>query len=320
MSAPADTPGRTVCPRRRSHRLTTHIRPISAHEAPLFASVGNSQRVEETYRRMVEQGETRPEWCFVAFEDARPVGRMGFWALPAEPDHRNVWGARAPADPGLAEELVRTSHASLAECGVRTVEWRIRDDDPFREPKLDLLSRIHYPFIQAKSRHVLDPARPRAASPSRLEFRSRRETGDEIFVDAIRRVTVGTLDRMTRRWVDRLGPEAEARKTFEGLSDLHDESGWWQLAFEGEDLVGLIVPQRLDQHGVINYIGVVPGHRGRRRSAELIDRAVATLAAAGLAQVIADVDVENAPMAAAFERAGFVRRPGERVYEADLPL
>ena len=50
---------------------------------------------------------------------------------------------------------------------------------------------------------------------------------------------------------------------------------------------------------------MVPEQRGRGYAGELLAEATAFLAGQGAGRIRADTDVANAPMAAAFERAGF---------------
>ena len=69
----------------------------------------------------------------------------------------------------------------------------------------------------------------------------------------------------------------------------------------------------------IGYIGVVPERRGRGYVNDLLARGTETLLRVGNGQVLrADTDVDNAPMAAAFERAGYRRFATRREYEIRL--
>ena len=73
----------------------------------------------------------------------------------------------------------------------------------------------------------------------------------------------------------------------------------------------------------IFYVGVVPEMRGRGYVDDLLAAGTATLleARAGEAKDMllrADTDVANAPMADAFERAGWRRFAGRREYSVDL--
>ena len=66
----------------------------------------------------------------------------------------------------------------------------------------------------------------------------------------------------------------------------------------------------------IGYIGVVPSQRGRGYVDDLLARGTAILRHDVPDIVIrADTDLANAPMAAAFERAGYERFATRREYE-----
>ena len=95
--------------------------------------------------------------------------------------------------------------------------------------------------------------------------------------------------------------------------------GWWELAYAPDgELVGLVMPARNPTSPVVDYIGVVPEHRGKGYVDELLARGAATLLSAGAEQIRADTDTANAPMADAFRRAGYAEFAGRREYEADL--
>jgi RimJ/RimL family protein N-acetyltransferase len=141
-----------------------------------------------------------------------------------------------------------------------------------------------------------------------------------VFIDAIERVSADSFDQQTRDARDRLGPGSEARETFNDLSDMLFEPAWWELAFDGEGaLVGLVMPTKAPSIVSIGYIGVVPEHRGRGYVNDLLARGSETLVriADGL-QIRADTDIANAPMAAAFERAGWRAFARRREFEIRL--
>jgi RimJ/RimL family protein N-acetyltransferase len=89
------------------------------------------------------------------------------------------------------------------------------------------------------------------------------------------------------------------------------------------DLAGLIMPAAPPAFLTIFYVGVVPGMRGRGYVDDLLAAATVTLLEARTTKgdrrpLLADTDVANAPMAAAFERAGWARFAGRREYIVDL--
>jgi len=63
----------------------TRIRPISAGELPAFASAAGAEHAadQHTYlARLLEQGATRTEWCYLAEDHGRNLGRVALWTLP----------------------------------------------------------------------------------------------------------------------------------------------------------------------------------------------------------------------------------------------
>ena len=161
--------------------------------------------------------------------------------------------------------------------------------------------------------------------PGRLSFRTLEEVGEAAFVDAMMRVSEGTLDREIREERERLGPRGAARDFFEDARRVEHELSWWRLAYDGpdEDLAGLVMPAEPPGFLTLFYVGVVPEMRGRGYVDDLLAAGTATLLDArrrGKREkpLRADTDVANAPMAAAFRRAGWKRFAGRREYVAQL--
>ena len=61
-------------------------RPVRADELDLFVEAGGHPDYREDVRQylmsMLADESMRPEWCFVAEEENRFVGRSAFWTLP----------------------------------------------------------------------------------------------------------------------------------------------------------------------------------------------------------------------------------------------
>jgi RimJ/RimL family protein N-acetyltransferase len=144
------------------------------------------------------------------------------------------------------------------------------------------------------------------AAPQRLTVRA--EPDDEVFVDLLSRVLVGSLDTTSSREAAKIGAAAQARKDVAFYRDkmLGDRS-WWRVA-EGQDgqPVGFGFPSRNTDFPVIGYLGVLPEHRGHGYVDEILAAITRFLVLQTGAKVIrADTDLVNRPMAAAFERAGY---------------
>jgi RimJ/RimL family protein N-acetyltransferase len=160
--------------------------------------------------------------------------------------------------------------------------------------------------------------------PGRLAFRTLEETGEEAFVDAMMRVSEGTLDREISEERERLGPRRAAREFFHDAQRVKYDPSWWRLAYApGGELAGLVMPAEPPGFLTIFYIGVVPRMRGQGYVDDLLAAGTATLLESrGSSEkpLVVDTDVANTPMAAAFERAGWARFAGRREYVSPARL
>ena len=138
------------------------------------------------------------------------------------------------------------------------------------------------------------------------------------FVDAMKTVSEGTLDREIRAEIEKLGAERAAREFLDDAQRVQHDPTWWRLAYAPNgELAGLVMPAEPPGFLTIFYVGVVPGMRGQGYVDDLLAAGTAMLLKAQSKNekpLIADTDVANGPMAAAFERAGWVRFAGRREY------
>ena len=295
-------------------------RPIRAGEIELFVDAAgqpdHSKETEQYLESMFAAGSMRPEWCFVIQEgEAPPLGRVAFWTLPGmekpfalvlldvpwEGDHVGV-GTRLLGD--VLDEARRL--------GAEDIE-HVLDAPPMQpqfqhhpEKRVEVLEGAGFAFRRETDRFHWRGEMPPPV-PGRLSFRTLEEVGEDAFVDAMRRVSEGTLDREIREEQERRGPQGAARDFFEDARRVKHEPSWWRLAYVGPggDLAGL------------------PAQRGRGYVDDLLAAGTVALLGArarGGAEkpLRADTDVANAPMSAAFGRAGWERFAGRREYVADL--
>ena len=149
-----------------------------------------------------------------------------------------------------------------------------------------------------------------------LIFRSLAEVGKDTFVGAVRDVTVDTLDKLMAEDVARKGGDRAAREYVDSLKELDMNADWWRLAYAGDELIGLVIPQAFgDSIGGINYVGVIPKHRGRGYGVMLVAEGTRILHENGSKKIIADIDASNYPLSAALERVGFSFRTNESVLQ-----
>jgi RimJ/RimL family protein N-acetyltransferase len=310
-----------------------HIHPVPLKDLHVFIDAAGSpdhrSEVEQYLDRMFAAGSMRPEWCFVAEEGDRPVGRVAFWTLPGmeepfalvlldidwEDDHTTV-GTRL---------LIYSLDAARA-LGAEEIEHVI-DDPPIRpqfqhhaDRRIELLESVGFSLRRETSRFERRGTEP-PTEPGRLVFRTLEEVGKEPFIDAMERVSEGTLDREIRAEREKLGTKRAAQEFFDDASRVQHDASWWRLAYAPNgELAGLIMPAEPPGFLTIFYVGVVPDMRGRGYAHDLLAAGTATLleAHSNDKPLIADTDVSNEPMAAAFKRAGWRRFAGRQEFVKDF--
>ena len=312
-------------------------RPVRADELDLFVEAAgppdHRQEVEQYLKSMFAAGSMRPGWCFVAEKEGRPIGRVAFWTLPGmeKPFALVLLDLHWEGDYlGVGSVLLGDVLDEARRLGSGEIE-HVLDAPPMQpqfqhnpQKRAELLEGVGFALRRETDRFQWGGGAPPTAS-GRLSFRALEEVGEDAFVDAMRRVSEGTLDREIRGERERLGPRGAARDFFEDARRVEHGPSWWRLAYDGRsgDLVGLVMPAEPPGFLTLFYVGVVPEMRGRGYVDDLLAAGTAALldarAEGGTEKPLrADTDVANAPMAAAFGRAGWTRFAGRREYVADL--
>jgi RimJ/RimL family protein N-acetyltransferase len=255
--------------------------------------------------------------------ESRPSALDGMWVRESVPT-----ADRAP----LAGELLSRAHHAYAKDGngakdgndatykppryhlflpgnwrdrpdaVEALEWR--EEAARRAGLTQRLERLRYEWTSG------------AGLPSlagRLTFRA--EPDDEVFADVMAQVLDGTLDATSREQAARVGPRLQARQDVTFYRDhMRGDRSWWRLAETPDGrTAGFGIPSRNVEYPVVGYLGVLPEQRGHGYVDEILAEITRILAAeAGATIIHADTDLENRPMAAAFERAGY-RNFGRRL-------
>jgi predicted N-acetyltransferase YhbS len=310
-----------------------HTRPIRADELDLFVEVAGSsdhrRDVEHYLKSMFAAGSMRPEWCFVAEEQGdRPLGRVAFWTLPGMEKPFALVLLDVPWDDdylGVGTSLLGDVLEVARALGAEKVE-HVVDDPPMRpqfqhhpEQRTELLENVGFAFRRETGRFEWCGGEP-PAIPGRLLFRTLEEMGEDAFVEAMRMVSEGTLDREIQGERERLGAERAAREFFDDARRVEHEPSWWRLAYTPEEeFVGLVMPAEPPGFLTIFYVGVVPGMRGKGYVEDLLATGTTTLLEVRRKKgeekpLRADTDLSNWPMAAAFERVGWARFAGRREY------
>jgi RimJ/RimL family protein N-acetyltransferase len=319
------------------------VRPLEADEMPLFLdfdSPASGPAFGPPGRGFLDtaaQGHYRPAWTWVAARDDRLLARAAFWGGPDDDHPLTVdWfdvAADTPDRVAAGMALLRAALETLTPPGGDRPEYHLflppawRDTPGVRAPAEDRMAAARgaglRPFVErlrvewrrstpAGADGFLDPGE--ATASGRLLLRPVGSDADLLAV--LERIADGTLDAYTRRDVARDGVAAAAQAQLDGMNWMPAPRDWWRLAVTpGGDVAGVVMPSRNYESAVLGYVGVVPEHRGHGFAAELAAWATAFLAAQGADRVVADTDTGNAPMAAAFTRAGY-RVIGHRIVMA----
>lgn len=264
-------------------------------------AAGASEKLE--WRFIAEQAEQEGEILgriiYGAFEDQPEAMNIFRFMVSDTAEHRDIVGAN----------LLKESMALLQAKGInfKTVEFHLysgKNDD------FALYAAIFKTFgfqITQEKRSLEVAAEGCTTSLIRLTFKSLELVGEAKFIEAITRVTEGTLDRDDLSLVAAHGPTKAAMDYYSMLKEMDFNEKWWRLAYnEQEELVGLVVPQLYSEDcGVINYIGVVPEKRGKGYVKDIVSEACQVMLDAGMSKVMADIDQQNLPLENALLHHGF---------------
>ncbi len=272
-----------------------HIRPVRTDELDLFVEAAGTavhrREVEQYLKSMFEAGSMRPEWCFVVQEEGgHHLGRVAFWTLPGMEVPFALVLLDVPWDGdnvGVGKRLLGEVLVEARALGAGEIE-HVLDDPPMRpqfqfhpEKRVELLESVGFAFRRETGRFEWHGEEPPAAPP-RLSFRTVEEVGEDAFVEAMREVSAGTLDREIRGERERLGAKRAAREFFEDAKRVKHDPAWWRLAYaQDEVLVGLVMPAEPPGFLTLFYIGVVPRMRGRGYVDDLLAAGTAILLGTG---------------------------------------
>jgi len=279
--------------------------------------------LNEEFERDVEDGRRRPEWMWMALRGDRLVGRVTWWTRireATEPQLMDVFDVAEgePLETGV--DLFRTASHHVMPGGRKPLDfltfvppdWR---DDP--QAKAAIETRIQG-LEQAGARVFVERLRlewtagtPIPPPSERLLFRPVED--DEDLINLMTRVLEGTLDAHSRRDLQDKQPAQVARDQYHGdfLGDPKPRE-WWRIAtLSNGDPVGFVIPARNAYNAIINYIGVLPEHRGRGYIDDILAEGTRIATADNPPRIRAATDVGNVPMAKAFARNGYRTAGGQ---------
>jgi ribosomal protein S18 acetylase RimI-like enzyme len=261
-----------------------------------------------TRQRFVEYlktGSYRPEWTWLALDGDGLAGLAVWWGFP-EGDRPLALDCLY-ASPSIADPVPLWT--SLVHRVPQPVEyhlfvqpgWR---DNPAVTARLSAAADAGLATLTERLRYEWTTGVPLPTRSTRLRFAA--DPDDEAFIQAFQQISEGSLDAATQAGVARIGARATAEEDVAGYRMMPGPRDRWRLAYDANgDLVGCALPSANPGGPVVGYLGVVPAHRGHGYVDDLLAEITWLLAEEGATCVRADTDITNAPMAAAFDRAGY---------------
>lgn len=264
----------------------------------------------------LQAGRLRPEWTFVAVADSGALlGRAMWWGRdPVRPIALDVWDVdrQSPDRTSIAVQLLRRGHDALSALGVRVpLPHTIRVPNGWRDDET-VADDVAWRIVAAKSVGLTAVNERRQfewdggvvpATSDRLAF---HPAGDVTFIGVFARAATGSLDVATQRALGSRSALDLARDEFDYYASCPGERTWWRIASNRQGrVVGVAIPSATPIHGNVGYLAVLPEYRGRGYVDDLLAYITGFHAAQGATRVTGTTDVVNAPMAAAFARAGY---------------
>lgn len=282
----------------------------------------------DRYLAELRQGMYRPEWTWIAEDGGRVAARALWWgradgAHPIALDCLHVDPACADRAE-VAAALLAAGLRAFAAQGAPTpplynltlpVGWR---DDPAAAAAVEWRGRA---AAGAGLTREVERLRLEWTPDSGLPLATGKLTfapaSDEVFLRLFRRIAVGSLDDETRRNLEAKGAEATARGELDFYLGCPGRRDWWRVAYAPDgQVVGLALPSATPYARNVGYLGVVPEFRGHGYVDDLLAEITRIHAHTGTELITATTDTGNAPMAAAFDRAGYRITEIRKIYAA----
>lgn len=277
---------------------------ISEIEAVIKATTPEKSSFKDILESWINEVITKLEWCFVVEDDGNILGRLIYGVFDNSLKILDIWMKNFNDE--TKEKLLSDSLKIMKLNGFNQVECHLYSDKNNFQRYVKALTAVDFKITQEKKSFVWEEGVINSLLGD-LYFSTLGQVGSREFINAIEKVTEGTLDEDDLAWVKEFGSKEAAIKYFNLLKDIDYNEGWWKLAYnEQQELLGLVVPQRLTEDiGGINYIGVVPEKRGQGYINHLVIEGVKTLKDNNIKKVIADIDVKNYPLDRVLSKQGF---------------
>lgn len=290
----------------------------TVHDATDFAgSSGDAPDYADTVAGMWEDGDSRPEWCFVICDGPDRIGRIGYtvepttsdpsWLGVLPPTELTVFGLELPWGGdylSVGRELVRRSIATIGGDVPEEVNmWVNRETHDHAAEREALAEDLGMRLFQEKQGFAWHDDGTPVAVGDRLTFRTVADVGASAFRAVMAPCGDDTHDRNDWYYWNGCGPANWAAQMMVYLDD--DDAPMWLIGYDGDRPVGYIAVGSDEEWGsTIVHVGVLPEHRGHGFINDLLAAGTAAAQRAGITSMLSDVDVLNAPMVAAMRRAG----------------
>jgi RimJ/RimL family protein N-acetyltransferase len=263
-------------------------------------------------------GRRKPEWMWVALRGDRLLARVAWWGLagdstPSLLDFLDL-DDRAEDRVDVGVRLLQTAMAETLDAADRPefslfvpTDWRSEAATRGAvEDRMTVLERTGARLFVERLRLEWRPGTPVPDPSGRLAFRPVGEA-DELLA-LMTDVLDGTLDAHGRHDLTRMSArEAAVRHYEDELARYSSPRDWWRVAtLPGGEPVGFVIPARNDYNAIVAYLAVLPAHRGNGYIDDILAEGTRILAAQDVPRIRASTDLGNTPMAAAFQRAGYV--------------
>ncbi|WP_327085414.1 GNAT family N-acetyltransferase [Nonomuraea sp. NBC_01738] len=266
----------------------------------------------ERYRAELAEGMYRPEWTWIAEDGDRVVGRALWWGR-RDSEHPIALDC-LDVDPAAGDRTaVAAGLISAGLAGIPgTVEYAVKVAGGWRDDPVTLAAvewrraAAHAAGLTREVERLQFEWTPEAGIPEPTGALTFHTGTDEEFLPVFARISEGSLDAHTRSALAARGVEETAREELEYYLAAPGERAWWRIARTPEgEVAGMAIPSATPYGMNVGYLGVVPECRGRGYVDELLGVITRIHAAGGAERITGTTDLGNAPMAAAFTRAGY---------------
>ena len=299
------------------------IRTIKDDELYDFSKIGTNEKNATEFKDLLinwfKEGKSKKEWCFVAEDKNGFCARIVYWVFLDQPLDLKICAFHIDSQQleefiSIGNALISTSLEAMCLKEFNNIEYHFyKSDKPLSTEYKNLLLINGFNVTQEKKNFNFKtcddiPQQAEAfQSTSPLYFKRLADVGIDKFIDAIEKVTEGTLDDDLLFNLNEFGPKKAALDYFNVIKGIDYTENWWTVAYDSKDeLVGLVVPQKFNSYmGAINYIGVVPKKRGHHFVDQLLFEGTRILKDASVEEIIADIDVKNLPMEDSLLRLGY---------------